>query len=232
MDHKKLFEGADWDALLRKYKDVGYCTLDLDIGKSAISEPTRTSEANLASKVKMGASFDGFDALRTFRGKDIEQIMALLIMRGSINLDNLNGQIVDFGTGSGSGAYILKQYGDNVIGIDTSESKIQRARELGIFTPETGITGDGFEYLASLSPESVDFVSAFMMDRSFSHGKLYDASQKVLKKDGQLLITGGLVELKDELQSTVGKHGKVEDVITVHLDGKSYSNVAFTYTKR
>ena len=77
----------------------------------------------------------------------------------------------------------------------------------------------------------MDLVAAYMMHRGFPHERLYHESHRVIKSGGQLLITGGLVELKDELQRTVGRYGKVEDVITVHED-MTLGNVAFTYTKR
>ena len=152
-------------------------------------------------------------------------------MRGSINPDNLSGEVIDFGSGTGGGAYVLQQYGGNVTGVDFPNSGIETAVNEGILTRDKAVIADGFQYLAGLKPESVDFISAFMMHSGFPHQRLYQESQRALKKGGQLLITGGLVELKDELQRTVGRLGKVEDVITVHEDGKTYGNCAFIYTK-
>lgn len=186
---------------------------------------------NLASRVKMAKSFDGLNVLTTSRAQDIEQIMALLIIRGSINPNNLEGTVVDFGMGTGPGAYVLKQYGGNVTGVDSSKSGIQMAIEEGILPRERALVQDGFEYVRSLQPDSLDLVAAFMMHSRFPHERLYQESQRVLKPEGQLLITGGLVELKDELMRAVGSYGKIEDVITVHGD-ETYGSVAFTYTKR
>ncbi len=192
----------------------------------------KLSGRDLASRVKMAESFNGLNVLTASRAKDIEQIIALLIMRGSVNPDNLGGTVVDFGMGTGPGAYVLNQYGGNVTKVDSSISGVQKAIEEGILPRDRALVQDGFEYLRGLQPESLDFVAAFMMHRGFPHERLYLESPRVLKSGGQLLITGGLVELKDELVRTVGRYGKVEDIITVH-DDATLGNVAFTtYTKK
>src|SRR3989344_675209 len=139
------------------------------------------SERNLASRVKMAKSFEGLNVLTASRAKDIEQIIALLIMRGSVNPDNLGGTIVDFGMGTGPGAYVLNQYGGNITGVDSSESGVQRAIEEGILPKERALVQDGFEYLRNQQPESLDFVAAFMMHRGFPHQRLYVESERVLK---------------------------------------------------
>ena len=220
---KKFLDGIDWTNLK---KDSGR---ELDVGMDPRTIPYH--ERDLAKRVKMGASFDGLNVLTKSRAQDIEQIMALLIMRGSINPDNLEGTVVDFGMGTGPGAYVLNQYGGNVTGVDSSESGVQRAIEEGILPRERVLIQDGFEYIRSLQPDSLNLVAAFMMHKGFPHERLYQESQRVLKSGGQLLITGGLVELKDELQRTVGRYGKVEDVITVHGD-TTLGNVAFSSMKR
>ena len=186
---------------------------------------------NLVKRVKMVQSFDGLNVLTTFRAKDIGQIMALLIMRGLVNPDTLEGNVVDFGMGTGPGAYVLNHYGGNITGVDPSETLVQTAIEEGILPKDRALVQDGFAYLNGLQPASLDFIGAFMMCHRFPHVKLYEESERVLKSGGQLLITGGLIELKKELQSTVGRYGKIEDVITVH-DDDILGNVAFIYTKR
>ncbi len=196
-----------------------------------LSFKQKPSERDLASRVKMAKSFDGLDVLTASRAKDIEQIIALLIMRGSVNPDNLGGTIIDFGMGTGSGAYVLNQYGGNVTGVDSSESRVQRAIGEGILPKEKALVQDGFEYLRSIQPDSLDLIAAFMMHKGFPHQRLYNESQRVLKSRGQLVITGGLVELKNELQRMVGRYGKVEDVIMAH-DNVTLGDVAFTYTKK
>lgn len=225
--------------LIKKYLELDLSKFKTGVGSSAYSNPAgyedkspfSTSRENLAARVRMAKSFDGLNVLTASRAKDIGQIMALLIMRGSINPDNIEGTVVDFGMGTGPGAYVLNQYGGNITGVDSSESDVQRAIEEGILPKERALVQDGFEYLNGLRPASLDFVAAFMMRSGFPHERLYQESQRVLKLGGQLLITGGLVELKDELQRTVGKYGKVEDVITVR-DDAVLGNVAFVYTKR
>ena len=224
---KKYLEGIDFSTF---EKGFGNYVSDAEMSFPA-SPDFSVGGKNLASRVKMAKSFDGLNVLTTSRAKDIEQIMALLIMRGSINPDNLEGAVVDFGMGTGPGAYVLNQYGGNVTGVDSSESGVQRAIEEGILPRERALVQDGFKYLRSLQPDSLNLVAAFMMHKGFPHERLYQESQRVLKSGGQLLITGGLVELKDELQRTVGRYGKVEDVITVHGD-TTLGNVAFTYMKR
>jgi len=224
---KKYLEGIDFNTFGK-----GFCNSDSGAKTPfPAGSDFSVSGENLASRVKMAKSFDGLNVLTKSRAQDIEQIMALLIMRGSINPDNLEGTVVDFGMGTGPGAYVLNQYGGNITGVDSSESGVQRAIEEGILPRERALVQDGFKYLRSLQPDSLNLVAAFMMHKGFPHERLYQESQRVLKSGGQLLITGGLVELKDELQRTVGRYGKVEDVITVHGD-TTLGNVAFTYMKR
>ena len=224
---KKYLEGID---LTKLRKDVGNYGFGSGFDDDRISRISPHNERDLAKRAKIGASFYGLNVLTKSRAQDIEQIMALLIMRGSINPDNLEGTVVDFGMGTGPGAYVIKQYGGNITGVDSSASGVQRAIEEGILPRERALVQDGFEYLKSLQPDSLDLVAAFMMHRGFPHERLYQESQRIMKSGGQLLITGGLVELKDELQRTIERYGKVEDVITVHGD-TTLGNVAFTYTK-
>jgi len=191
----------------------------------------KPSESELAARVKMAKSFDGLNVFTKGRARDIEQLMALLILRGSVDPDNLEGTTLDFGMGVGSaGAYVLNQYGGNVTGVDSSQSGVERAIKEGILPKERALVQDEFEYLRSLQPNSLNFVVAFWRARGFPHQRLCAESERVLKPKGQLLITGGLVELKDELQRTVGMYGKVEDVMTFRGD-ITLGNVAFTYTK-
>ncbi|GEM_PF-5542543 len=185
---------------------------------------------HLAKRVKLGASCEGLNVFTKFRAQDIEQILTLLIMRGDVNPDNLEGEVLDFGMGTGAGAYILNRYGGNVTGVDTSNGSVQTAIEEKILPAERAFVKDGFEYLTGLQPESLDFVAAFMMQSGFSHQRLYHEADRVLKQDGQLLITGGLMELKAEFQRDIGGLGKVQDVITFYED-KTLGNVAFTYKK-
>ena len=224
---RKYFEGIDWSMYKTDYNNSDLGILP-NVDRSPETAPY--NDRNLAKRAKIGASFDGLNVLPKSRAQDIEQIMALLIMRGSINPDNLEGTVVDFGMGTGPGAYVLRQYGGNITGVDSSENSVQIAIEEGILPKERALVQDGFEYLRSLQPQSLNLVAAFMMHGGFPEEKLYNESQRVLKSGGQLLVTGGLVELKDELQRTVGRYGKVEDVITIHGD-RTLGNVAFTYTK-
>ncbi|MDD5649890.1 MAG: methyltransferase domain-containing protein [Candidatus Nanoarchaeia archaeon] len=187
-------------------------------------------EGNLASRVRPIKSFDGLNVLNISRARDIEQIITLLIMNGSINPDNLSGNVVDFGMGTGPGSYVLKQYGGNITGVDSQEVGVKIAIEEGILPKEKALVQDGFEYLRSLQSQSLDFLAAFMMNEYFPSERLYQESQRVLKSGGQLLITGGLNELKDKLQNDVSKYGKVEEIITSQHD-RIFGNVAFTYTK-
>ena len=166
----------------------------------------------------------------TARANEIEQLVALLIMRDLINPDNLEGAVVDFGTGFGAGAYILNQYGGTVTGVDSLESGVQRVIEEGILPADRALVKDGFEYLGSLQPASINFIGAFMMQNEFPHRKLYRESQRVLKPGGQLLITGGTTELKAELHREVGRYGTVEEVVTFD-DTSTYYQIAFIYTQ-
>ncbi len=227
---KKYFEGLDLSELKGGFGSSSYSNPH-DYGIQPTNPGFPMGGGNLAARVKMAKSFDGLNVLTASRAKDIEQTMALLIMRGSVNPDNLEGNVLDFGMGTGPGSYVLNQYGGKVTGVDSSESGVKRAIEEGILPADRVLVQDGFEYLDGLQPASLDFIGAFMMHRGFPHERLYRASERVLKSGGQLLITGGLVELKDELQKTVGRYGRVQDVITFR-DDATLGHVAFTYTKR
>jgi SAM-dependent methyltransferase len=227
---KKYLEGLDLSKFKEDFSSAPYSNPP-DYGIQPRNTDFSLGGENLAARVKMAKLFDGLNILTASRAKDIEQIMALLIMRGSVNPDILEGNVLDFGMGTGPGSYVLNQYGANVTGVDSSESGVKRAIEEGILPADRALVQDGFKYLEGLQPASLDFLGAFMMHSGFPHERLYQASERVLKSGGQLLITGGHTELKNELQRTVGRYGKVEDVITVH-DDATLGNVAFTYTKR
>jgi len=198
---------------------------------SSLKTDFSMKEKKLAPRVRMAESFDGLNVFTTSRAKDIEQILMSLIMGGSMNPDNLEGNVVDFGMGSGPGSYILNQYEGNVTGVDLSEVGVKTAIEEGILPADRALVQDGFKYLRGVKPASLDFIGAFMMHSGFSYKRLCQEAQRALKLGGQLLITGGLTELKDELQGTVGKYGKVEEVTTV-IEDTILRNVAFTYTNK
>ena len=67
MDYKKHLEGIDWEKLLSDVKAAPYKT-DYPVSTSPTS---RIDEPSLASRVKMGTSFDRFNVLTAFRAKDI-----------------------------------------------------------------------------------------------------------------------------------------------------------------
>lgn len=201
-----------------------------DPSKEYTSEAEETEEQKLAGRVKMYASLEGLNVFIASRVRDLEQLIALLIMRGSINPDNLEGDVLDFGTGTGAGAYILKQYGGNVTGVDIYKEIIATTVKEGILPQERAIVKDGFQYLAGLEAGSLDFISAFMMQCEFPFERLYSEAKRVLRPSGQLLITVSRTESKDELQRYIGGYGKVEDVLTLH-DDTMFGNYAFTYTK-
>jgi len=230
---KNCFKDIDLSKLKRDFSGSLYPSLHYNKMKPPFSAIPylSTGKENLAARVKMAKSFEGLNVSTASKAKDIEQIMALLIMRELVNPDNLEGNVVDFGMGTGPGAYVLKQYGENITGVDSSGWGVQIAIEEGILPRDRALVKDGFDYLSGLQPGSLDFIGAFMMYLGFPHARLYQESQRVLKTGGQLLITGGLVELENELQRTLGRYGKLEKVITVHGDA-ILGNVAFTYTKR
>ncbi len=190
-----------------------------------------TDQQKRAKKIKLGATCTGLDPLTAWRARDIETILALLITNGSINPDNLSGNVIDFGTGTGPGAYILQQYGGTVTGVDTERFGIETAIQQRILPPERAIVQNGFEYLSTLQPNSVDFIAAFMMHSGFPHARLYHEANRVLKPKGQLLINGGLTELELELIQTVSQYGKIEQTIVPSGD-KILGYVNFISTKK
>jgi|SRR3989338_1944291 len=184
----------------------------------------------LVLEARAETSFDQLDDFTKLRAQTINQIMDFLIMIRSINPHNLEGAVLDFGMGIGPGAYVLQQYGGYVTGVDSAFYSVQRTIDQGILPIGKAYFKDGFEYLRSLQPDSLNLIAAFKMHKRFPHKRLYLESRRVLKPKGQLLITGELVELKEELQRTVGKYGKVENLVT--NGDTTLKEVAFIYTKR
>ena len=204
-----------------------YVNLGLQKPLTTDRQPDKSA---LAKRVKLNIPCEGFDTYVEFRVQDIEQIIALLIVNNSINPDNLAGDVVDFGTGTGAGAYVLKHYGATIKAVDVPRRGLETALEQGLLTPDQIVEGDGFEYLATLPDQSRNFIAAFMMPRGFPHRHLYHQAQRILKTGGQLLITGGKLELQGELKTVLGSYGKIESLTTIRGD-KTLGSVAFTYTK-
>lgn len=131
------------------------------------------------------------DPATDLRVRTVADNLAALLCLGNIDVENLRGNVIDFGCGSGGSTHVLKQYGGNVIGLDLSSGMIKHAIEQGILTPETAFVCDGFKYLdEEVEPESIDLLTAFLIMHDFSIGKLYQSAQRVLKFGGQLIVSG------------------------------------------
>ena len=83
---RKYIAGID---LTKLRTDVGNYGFGSEFDDAASPRISPHNERDLAKRAKIGASFDGLNVLTKSRAQDIEQIMALLIMRGSVNHDNL-----------------------------------------------------------------------------------------------------------------------------------------------
>src|SRR3989338_11575582 len=142
----------DYAAALESFLHRGR---DRELGLVTLQDQDSLSEETIrARRAKVGASCNGLNEFTTARVRDIEKIIALLSMRGSVNPDNLGRNALDFGMGDGAGAYVLQQYGGKVTGVDKNERSVTRAVSQGILLAERAIVQDGFQYLASLPPTS------------------------------------------------------------------------------
>ncbi|MBI4154364.1 class I SAM-dependent methyltransferase [Candidatus Woesearchaeota archaeon] len=166
---------------------------------------------SLSKKAIRGISTTNLDKFTEFRVKDIEQIIAELVSDGSLNLTNLGGKVVDFGTGSGAGAYVLKQYGAKVTGVEILEGPIEAARKIGIDVVEA----NGLKYLEAIKKESLNCITAFMLD-DFDYAHLLKQAKRTLKPAGQLLITVP-PSYGEELKRQV-KEGRVGAITTKYYD--------------
>jgi SAM-dependent methyltransferase len=133
----------------------------------------------------------GLNEFNVCRAKDVASALAVLLYNDLIKIQNLRGKIIDFGCGSGASSHVLKQYGGNVVGVDNNHNGVKQAIKEGILTSESSYIGDGFEYLnEKVQPASIDLLSAFRIMRDLPIMHLYDCANRVLKRGGQLLITG------------------------------------------
>ena len=220
----------DYAAALESFLHRGR---DRELGLVTLQDQDSLSEETIrARRAKVGASCNGLNEFTTARVRDIEKIIALLIMRGSVNPDNLGRNALDFGMGCGAGAYVLQRYGGNVTGVDTTEIGVASAVSEGILPQERALVQDGFHYLSSLPPDSLNFISAFMMQGGFPHNTLCSQAERVLQKGGQLIINGGITELATELQTAVGHLGRMDKIyLPASTPGSVRGYCVFTYTK-
>src|SRR3989338_5416683 len=188
---------------------------------------------------------NGLYARTRARVRLIEQEFSHLIGCGIIKKENLRVRALDFGTGAGAGAAVIKKYGGSVTGLDNWDVTLSDAVEQGILLPEDAILiGDGFDYLEWLSstqPQSVDFISVLWMNWKFPYENMCKYASDILKQGGQLLVTcgsgsrqqSGLSESKEELQKRVSHLGILEDIEVVSpvSNERVLLTCAFVYTK-
>jgi len=142
------------------------------------------------SMVKLNIPTESFDSYLQARIKSIEYVIATLLINELLNPGNLKGKAVDIATGSGPGAWVLKQYGADVTGVDTDRKVLDEATKYGVLKKEKAVHQDGIEYLKGLEKNTINLVTAFRVMHDFPALELYEESTRVLKPKGQIIVTG------------------------------------------
>jgi len=180
---KKFIEDIDWHKLPDNYQI--FTDKPLEVLGDGITNPP--SKIILPDSVPR----EGLNEFVDLRVESVATTLSLLLFQNYLNIGNLEGEVIDFGSGVGASAHVLRQYGGNVVGLELSDILIKQVIEQGILTPENAIVGDGFKYLdEKVNPASIDLVAAFRITKDFPIQKIYDASKRIFKPGGQLLITG------------------------------------------
>jgi len=139
---------------------------------------------------------------------DVANTLAMLLKNEMIAVQNLRGEVIDFGCALGQSAYVLKQYGGYVVALDINPGFIKMAIDEGLLTPDSAYVCDGFEYLGrSVPPNSINLLAAFRIMDDFPIARFYQSGQKVLKSGGQLLVSG-----HSDARPTIETHKELGEV--------------------
>jgi len=141
------------------------------------------AQATAASEALSKDSFDYLAFEERFRGnRDLIRQRQAVYLEFFVNREN----VVDLGCGRGEFVELLYQNGIDGVGVDSNESMIQFCRSQGLRV----IHADLFDYLASLTDESIDGITAFQVVEHLPFQqllKLLDVSRNKLKPGGVLV---------------------------------------------
>jgi len=119
------------------------------------------------------------------------------------------GKVLDFGCGVGGSTYFLHQNGAEVAGVDLSDS-IQELKRLNILPLEKIVQGNGLKLMEDTPDNTYDMITCFMLG-SDSDGefidKFYREANRIIKKQGRILVTSDGATLKLLLQKHRGNYG-------------------------
>ena len=109
-----------------------------------------------------------------------------------MRLENVQGNVVDFGCGRGVSTALLASYGANVTGVEIDPQSVEEGVKLDYVPSERVVLADGIQYLKSLPANSLDFVNASMLGPDINGHfirSFLQACQHALKPGGVVMVT-------------------------------------------
>lgn len=151
-------------------------------------------------EIRWGEEDRYHDACR--RASRIAGIFNFLLEQEALNRDNLNGRVLDLGTGSGGGALAMKLFGaKEVIGVDDCLGLGGGLGTTEAMPSQTVFSLPGVrhqservqKFLAEQKPESFNLITAFRAPpfRFPAPAELCQMTYLSLKPGGQILVTEG-----------------------------------------
>lgn len=132
------------------------------------------------------------DLLAIDRALEIAGVVQYLLGHGLLKKENLFGNVVDLGTGSGAGILALERFGaKQVKGIDRSQefASFDVSKVLG----KKFTVAEACEYLSSLQEDSLSLITSFNTNMEFY--EFYREAIRALQPGGQILVTTDIWEM-------------------------------------
>ena len=145
------------------------------------------------------------------------------------NSDGLLGSILDLGCGTGLGGLELKQFCQNLEGIDLSKMMIEKAKVKGVY--DKLIHGEIVEHLSNAN---LDFDYFYSSDVFVYVGDLFEIFRLIKSRNarrGKLVFSTEHTEREGFFLEISGRYSHSKSYIKSLCDIHNYSLTSFTYTK-